>query len=378
MTVVLWTLAALLYVQLIWVRVNLKKLKEFTDINWDIVKLANVKLSILIPARNEAHNIEACLTSIAEQSSKMAMPIEILVLDDRSEDGTDAIVKQLAEKYSQVRLISGTEKPDGWAGKNYACHQLSQAATGNWLLFMDADVRLLPDQLFNIIAVASTHESGMLTGFPKQKMGTWVERWVVPMMTFTIAAHLPIQKVSGSQDPRFVAAHGGFILIHKSTYDTAGGHAAIQDQLVDDMQLAKAVKRAGHTVHLRNVTDVVEMRMYHNAKEVIKGYEKNIFAGLGRSSVLALLVSVLYAGLYVLPFACLFIYYGKMPIYTPALVAYAIAWWTRSSVDKVHQVPSGLSLWMPVSAAFLIFLTLLSWFKGVTRKGYTWKGRHYQ
>jgi hypothetical protein len=246
------------------------------------------------------------------------------------------------------------------------------------MLFMDADVRLIEDQFFNLLAVASTYENGMITGFPKQFLGTWMERWVVPMMTFTIGAHLPIQRVSNSADPRFVAAHGGFILIAKETYAAAGGHASIKDQLVDDMELAKAVKRAGHKVYLRNVTEVVEMRMYHNAKEVIQGYEKNIFAGLGRSSVLALSVMLAYTVLYVLPFACLFIFYGNIPVFTPALVAYGIAWWTRTSIDRVHQVPSGLSLWMPISAALLVVITSISWFKGVTRKGYTWKGRHYQ
>jgi glycosyltransferase involved in cell wall biosynthesis len=373
----LWIIAALLYLQYNWVRINLKALKNFDDINWETVQLNKVKLSILIPARNEERNIEDCIVAVADQASKMAIPIEILVLNDRSEDRTGAIVAEIAEKYPQVRLIEGAEKPEGWAGKNFACHQLTEQATGNWYLFLDADARVIEEQLFNIVAVASTYENGMITGFPKQFTKTWVERWVVPMMMFTIGTHLPISKVSGSSDPRFVAAHGGFILINKDTYSASGGHKGIQGALVDDMDLARAVKRAGHSVHLVNVTKQVEMRMYHGAKEVFQGYEKNLFAGLGRNSFLALGMMSVYTLLYVVPFLCLIVFKSETFIFLPALVAYALAVLTRGAIDRAHQVNSGLNLWMPVSALLLVIIAFISWYKGITKQGYTWKGRRY-
>lgn len=108
--------------------------------------------------------------------------------------------------------------------------------------------------------------------------GTWLERLVVPLMVFTIICHLPIPLVRGSRDPRFVAAHGGFILIHRDSYDSCGGHDAIRSELVDDMALARAVKRSGGTVALMDVTEQVFMRMYHNARQVWNGYRKNIYA----------------------------------------------------------------------------------------------------
>jgi glycosyltransferase involved in cell wall biosynthesis len=377
MFILLWIIVLILYLQFNWVRLNLKSWKNFDEINWERVKLDKVKLSILIPARNEAHNIEECITSIAEQSSKMAMPIEILVLDDQSTDGTGEIVAALTEKYTQLRLIKGKEKPAEWAGKNFACHQLTEAATGNWFLFLDADVRVIEGQLFNIIAVASTYEDGMLTGFPKQFTKTWMERWVVPMMTFTIGTHLPIAKVSGSQDPKFVAAHGGFILINKETYVASGGHQGIHHSLLDDMDLARAVKRAGHKVHLLNVTKQVEMRMYHGAKEVFQGYQKNLFNGLGRSSLLTFGMIVFYTLVYILPFVSLFLYKSDNTIFIPAMGAYLLAILTRNSIDRQQQVTSGLNLWIPVSAFFLVLIALTSWFKGISKQGYNWKGRHY-
>jgi cellulose synthase/poly-beta-1,6-N-acetylglucosamine synthase-like glycosyltransferase len=377
MIVVLWIVVVLLYLQYNWVRINLKSLKPFDAINWEHVKLDKVKLSILIPARNEERNIEDCVTAVAEQAANMAIPIEILVLNDCSEDHTGDIVKALMKKYPFVKEIEGKEKPVGWAGKNFACHQLTEAAHGNWYLFLDADARVMPDQLFNIIAVASTYENGLITGFPRQFTKTWMERWVVPMMMFTIGAHLPISKVANSKDPRFVAAHGGFMLIAKETYLASGGHRGIQSELVDDMELARAVKRAGHQVHLVNVTNQVEMHMYHSAKEVFQGYEKNLFHGMGRNAFLLFTMIFLYAAFYVMPFVGLFAFYTQINLFIPALIAYFIGFLTRSAVDGVHKVNSGLSLCMPVSAFFLIIIALISWFKGVTKKGYTWKGRRY-
>lgn len=255
-------------------------------------------LSVLIPARDEAGNISACLETVLACSTA-GRQTEIIVLDDRSADGTAELAA--AAGGSRTRVLAGAELPEGWAGKCHACAQLAEAAEGEWLLFLDADIRLQPQALEAALTSAAAQGSGLITGFPRQQTGSWLERLAVPLMVFTIICHLPIPLVRRSRDPRFAAAHGGFMLIHRDSYVRCGGHSAIRSQLVDDMALARAVKLAGDPVTLADITGHTEMRMYHNAPEVWKGYRKNIYAGLGRKPVLLLGVLLFYALLYIFP-----------------------------------------------------------------------------
>lgn len=132
--------------------------------------------------------------------------MEVRVLDDSSTDGTGAIAAAILGDRASV--LQGRELPEGWLGKSHACAQLAEAAEGDWLLFLDADVRLQPLALEAALSAAEAQAGGMVTGFPRQVTGSWLERLVVPLMVFTIICHLPVPLVRGSRDPRFVAAHG--------------------------------------------------------------------------------------------------------------------------------------------------------------------------
>jgi glycosyltransferase involved in cell wall biosynthesis len=273
MITVLQIISVVLLLQLlfaVWNAAQLPKLgagisREASEVHPVSAASAVRRLSVLIPARNEADNIADCLTSVLACSSS-GRKVEVRVLDDSSADGTGAIAAAILG--DRAAVLRGRELPEGWLGKSHACAQLAEAAEGDWLLFLDADVRLQPLALEAAFTAAEAQGGGMVTGFPRQVTGTWLERLVVPLMVFTIICHLPVPLVRGSRDPRFVAAHGGFILIHRDTYTRCGGHESIRGELVDDMALARAVKRAGEPVILADITGHASMRMYHNAREV--------------------------------------------------------------------------------------------------------------
>lgn len=334
------------------------------------------RLSVLIPARDEADNIASCLSSVLACGTGGA-DLEIIVLDDSSADGTGDLAA--AAGGDRVTVLRGRELPEGWLGKSHACAQLAEAAAGDWLLFLDADVRLQPQALQAALAAAEAQGGGLVTGFPRQITGTWLERLVVPLMVFTIICHLPVPLVRGSKDPRFVAAHGGFMLIHRDTYTRCGGHAAIRAVLVDDMALARAVKSAGEPVTLADITDHASMRMYHNAREVWNGYRKNIYAGTGRSPMLLLTMLVLYLSLYVLPPAAA-LYYGLAG--QPAAAALAAAAVLagiaiKRTSDAAGRQPALFCLLLPAGIICLALISLASWRGSRSRGGYEWKGRRY-
>lgn len=335
------------------------------------------RLSVLIPARDEADNIAECLTSVlacrtAEEE------VEIIILDDQSQDGTGSIAA--AAGGERVQVLRGRDLPEGWLGKCHACAQLAEAAAGEWLLFLDADIRLKPGALTAALAAAKFQGKGLITGFPRQLTGSWLERLIVPLMSFTIICHLPVPLVRSSRDPRFVAAHGGFMLIHRESYVRSKGHAGIRDQLVDDMALARAVKAAGEPVTLTDITGHADMRMYHNAREVWRGYRKNIYAGLGRRPWLLLAVLLFYNAVYVLPAVGIL---GSWITGEPVALLWSAAalcagFAVKRTADAAGKQPLWFCLLLPAAILCLTAISAASWRGSKSQEGYEWKGRHYR
>jgi len=403
MEIFLWTVAAALMLQLLFVLWNLSQMPALGGSGkgriWlegaDEASLAAAnqmqaiaprpRLSVLIPARNEADNIAACLQSVLADPS---LYMEVLLLDDRSTDDTAEAACLAAAGDSRFRVLPGTALPHGWLGKSHACQQLAEAARGEWWLFLDADARLEPGALADALDTALAQGKGLVTGFPKQETGTWMEKLIVPMMNFSIACHLPIRLVRQSPDPRFVAAHGAFLLISAESYWAMGGHASFKSHLVDDMQLAGAVKKAGLPVTLAYVCPQISMRMYHNAAGVWNGYKKNIFAGVGRSSLLLGIMLLFYTILYLVPPLLLIISLAAQLTYTYpegwladvlalSLLCYLIGVCLKRIIDKKSGQTWYLSFCLPASIFMLSAIALASWRASLSGKGYEWKGRRY-
>ncbi|MFD2612661.1 glycosyltransferase [Paenibacillus gansuensis] len=375
---VLWVISGLLAVQLAFVLWNTSQFprippgsKELPD-----AEGAPLRLSILIPARDEERNIEACLYSIVEQNTA-GLKYEVIVLNDRSSDGTGRLAENIASRYPQVRVLHGAEPPGGWTGKSYACHQLAEAAGGNWLFFMDADARLEPGAVAALLQFAEGQGNGVVTGFPRQETHSWMERLVVPMMMYTISCHLPVKLVRGTNDPRFAAAHGAALLLHRDTYGAVGGHAAIAGELVDDMALVRRAKLAGHPVTLAEMHPWVTMRMYRSGSEVWNGYKKNVFPGVGRNPFIMAGVLAWYGSLYVIPAVSMLLSWAAPHWLLPSVICCLLAMLTKLRSDRVNGLPWIYAPGIALSAGLLVSIGLDSWYSSGAGRGYTWKGRRY-
>ncbi|WP_182200606.1 glycosyltransferase [Paraliobacillus salinarum] len=328
------------------------------------------RLSVLIPARNEEANIEACLTSVLSQTQA---PYEVIVLNDHSTDNTAQMVEALAVKHKEIRLLEGDTLPSGWMGKSFACQQLADHAEGDWFLFLDADARLEPQAVESLLPFLEEQGEGIVSGFPRQLTRTWMEKLVVPMMLFVVLIHLPVYLVRKSKRPMFAAAHGAFIAVNKKSYYRIGGHASIRESLLDDMQLMKRMKQFHFSASLIKVDQLVSMRMYNNWKQVWLGYQKNIFEGLARNSLLFIFVMSYYSFLYILPLVLFFM--GANLWYV--LLWYSMVVLTKAIIDKVNGVSLIYSLFLPLSVLIVMMISIDSYIRSFRKVGYQWKGRRY-
>jgi chlorobactene glucosyltransferase len=256
-------------------------------------------VSILIPARSEAGVIAR---TVEQALAQTFTNFELLVLDDDSSDGTGVLAKQAAGGDERFRLLHGEALPNRWLGKNWACHQLTQVARGDLLLFLDADVHLQPEALESLVGMFTREKAGLLTVWPTQITSNWGERLVVPLMGFAILGYLPVLPVHYTSWPVFAAANGQCLLFTRQAYQRVGGHAAVRENVVDDVALARRVKRAGLRMRMVDGNRLVSCRMYPGGwPEVRDGFAKNLLAGHG-NSILFLLVSTIFHWLvFILP-----------------------------------------------------------------------------
>ena len=237
-------------------------------------------VSVLVPARNEERTIGRTLDSLAAQDYEQ---LEILVLDDGSEDGTAAEVERRTGPGSRIRLLRGQPLPEGWTGKNFACHQLAEQARGDLLLFVDADTLHAPHSVRSGVADLQRTSSGLLTAIPRQRMEGFWERVVIPLLHYVTFCFLPVPLVSLVREPRLAMANGQYMLWRRDVYRELGGHAAVRSALVEDVWLARRVKAAGHTLTIRYGGEAVSCRMYTSLGGIWEGFSKNLFAGFGYS-----------------------------------------------------------------------------------------------
>ncbi len=255
-------------------------------------------ISVLVPARNEAGVIGPTVTRLLAQRYPN---FEIILLDDNSTDGTAAIARQAAGADPRLRVLNGQPLPAGWLGKNWACHQLAQAAAGDWLIFADADVRWSTPALSALLAQAQTSRADLLTVWPTQQTVTWGERLVVPLMAFAILGYLPLPLVHHSPFAAFAAANGQCLAFRRETYAQIGGHEPVRDNVLEDVTLARRVKAARLRLRMADGAGLIACRMYPGWTSVLTGYAKNILAGYGNSVALLLLAGLFHWLLFVLP-----------------------------------------------------------------------------
>ena len=328
------------------------------------IKHYQEKVSILIPARNEAENILQLLQSIKEQDY---INYEVIVLDDGSSDNTFELVTQFSEKNTQFKIFKGLELAEGWLGKNYACHQLSEMATGKFLLFVDADEVIKRGLINSLILRVERNGLSLLSIFTNQIMISYGEKLTVPLMHFILLNLLPLRLVRFSKNPAFSAASGQCMFFDAENYHKNHWHKRVKNRVVEDVEIMKLVKQAEYKTEALLANSLIYCRMYKNLAESIDGFSKNLLAGFGNNIIILLLYQLLVVSWPILLFVNYDVHLLVLPLTLIVLSRMMISFLSGQNVL--------LNLVLhPVQMLLFLFISVKSISNHLQKKG-TWKGR---
>ncbi len=261
-------------------------------------------ISVLIPARNEEGNISNCLQSLTEQNYPK---LEILVLDDNSEDNTFCEAASFSEKDSRIKIIKGVPLPEGFTGKNWACHQLSQSASGGYLLFIDADVILEKNSILSAFNEVKRLNLGLLSVFPTQKISSAGEWLIVPLMNWLLLTFLPLYFIYSNKSHLLAAANGQFMFFRRYAYDSTGGHFALKSSITEDIAFARLLKQNNFPVKTYLGGEQIFCRMYSGFKTSFEGFTKNFFPGSALGPFIFLILITFLTFCFTVPVLLVFI-----------------------------------------------------------------------
>lgn len=330
-------------------------------------------VSLLVPARDEERNLERLLPSLAAQDYPC---LEIIVLDDHSSDRTASVIASFAARDSRFRALEGSTLPAGWLGKNWACHQLAQAARGDILVFTDADTTWRPDGVRLIVQAMTRTGADALSAWPQHPTTGWFSGLVQPVQQWSLLAFLPMTLVPVRAFPVAVAAIGQLLAFRRRAYDLIGGHGAVRAIVIEDMALARNVKRAGLSFQLMNAVGTVSCRMYSGAREVWDGFAKNVYPGAGATpaSMLGLIgvVWLVVLGPWVWSISSL----ASGARMLEPVIAVILSLIPRILSDWRYGYRPGWSALHPLSVLSWTLIALESWRRYASGNVH-WKGRRY-
>lgn len=330
-------------------------------------------VSVLIPARNEEDGIaEAVHAALASTG----VSVEVIVLDDHSDDRTAEIVQAIARSDSRVSLVSGPTLPSGWCGKQHACHVLARHASFDLLCFVDADVRLAPDALLRMSAHMHESRTDLLSGFPRQITLTFMERLLIPLIHFVLLGYLPLDGERRTRMAAFAAGCGQLMMVRRGSYEAAGGHGAIGESLHDGIRLPKLFRSRGLRTHLFNATDLASCRMYRNAGEVWNGLRKNATEGMAAPGRIGPFTFLLLMG-QVAPFILLSIAAIRGDDPTPLALACGMVLIVRLIACLGFHQPLMGAVLHPLGILLLLAIQWQALLDKLRGRGPAWRGRSY-
>lgn len=302
------------------------------------------QVTICIPARNESNSIERCVRSAIDQQYPNH---QVLVLDDGSTDGTSEILDPLENKYPGLLTVyEGKPKPNDWLGKSWACHQLSEQATGDVLIFIDADTWLEPEATAKVVRTMGSDVVDLITLWPMQKFRTFWEKTVIPLVYFALLTLLPARYVyqppkwlpgflKRKAAPLFAAANGQFMAFKKKSYRAIGGHHSVKNEVVEDVELAKNIKKSGFRMKMYHGKNAVSCRMYESGTELWEGFRKNFFAGFNHNPILFIGMGLLHIITFLIPIMSfpLLLLWGSTKLTILAFAAIFIMYIQRFAID---------------------------------------------
>jgi chlorobactene glucosyltransferase len=337
---------------------------------------------VIIPARDERRNIEACLQSVLSTTYPR---LEVIVVNDHSTDDTGAIARAVAAVDARVHVIDDPDLPQGWLGKQWACENGAAAARGALLLFADADTRHTPTLLARSVNAVATERADLFTLAGRQEMhGAW-ERLVQPHVFAMLAARYgSSERVTHARRPLDVIANGQFIMIPTATYHARGGHARVRDMAAEDLALAQQYKAAGLRVVLMMAVDHLSTRMYASLAELVAGWGKNVFSA-GRTTMpggamgrllFPFLLLLTPAAWVAPPLALCLSLAGVLSaawlLWSVVCVAAALLFWV--GVYSYMRQHAAWALLYPVGAAVMLYIAAGAITRG---RRIEWKGRAY-
>ena len=335
-------------------------------------------VSVIIPARDEAVNIEACVRSAVATDYQA---VEVIVVDDRSTDGTPEIVERLAdgpESRGRARLVRGAELPAGWFGKQWALVQGYRAARGALLLFMDADTWQHAELLPRAVRALEVERVDLLSALSRQEMVSFWERLVQPHVFFALAARVgDLRRVNRTRVEWDAVASGQFILTTRAAYEAVGTHEAVRNSVVDDMALAQTFTRHHLDIFLTHAEEYMGTRMYRSLAGILEGWTKNLATGVPLAFPPILLLRRLAPYLMWLP---AFVWIAPPVLWALfgwpwAALATVISLLIWLMVYRVSGAPLHYAVLFPLGAATVAYIMIRSALRGSRR--IEWRGRSY-
>lgn len=371
MTVLSWLSAALAALPLLVALANLRQFQRPRA-----AAFAGTRVSILIPARNEAATIEAAVRGALASTG---VQVEVLVLDDDSSDGTAEIVARLAAADDRVRLLKAPPLAPGWAGKQRACHLLSQQARFEVLMFADADVQFAPEAASRAArCLLAKSDLGMVSGFPCELTLSWAERLVIPWIHVLLLGYLPMGRMRSSTSPAYAAACGQWVVARAHAYRQVGGHAAAPASRHDGTSLPRSFRAGGWRTDVFDGSRLAQCRMYTDLPTVWHGFAKSAGEGLATPAALPVWTMLIGVG-HVLPplFLATGLALGRPAVAIAGGIGLAANWVLRFLLC-VRFGQSWLGAWLhPVGAVFVLAIQWVALLGHLRGRPSEWRGRRY-
>ncbi|MEO3769368.1 glycosyltransferase family 2 protein [Micromonospora sp. B9E7] len=333
-------------------------------------------VAVLLPLRDEATRVTPCLRALLAQRGVPGL--RVVVLDDGSTDGTADVVRAVAGDDPRVTLLTGVAPPPGWLGKPHACWQLATRADpdATALVFVDADVVLAPHAVAAAVAELRAARATLLSPYPRIVVATTADRLVQPLLQWLWLTFLPLRAMERSSRPSLAAAGGQFLVLDRAGYTAAGGHAAVADKILEDVELARAVKRAGGRIALADGSRLASCRMYDDWPQLRDGYSKSLWASFGHPGAAAAVV----ASLLLLYTAPPLIALAGVAAGAPGVAAVGLAGYLLGVAGRVLTARATGGRWWPDALAHPVSVVVLGWltlrsYHLRKRRRLTWRGR---
>lgn len=328
-------------------------------------------VSVIVAARDEEADLAPTLDDLLAQDYR---PLEVLVVEGGSRDGTRAVAQARAPA---VRLVDEPPLPAGWVGKNWACAVGARAATGSWLLFLDADVRLRPTAVRTVLEWARSEGSALTTIAPRVEMRSFWERTILPFYVQMVLTYFRAPRVN-RDGSRTAMANGQFWLVPRAEYDALGGHEAVREFVLEDVAIARRFRAAGRRLRIAWAPELASTRMYRDRHEMFEGILKNIhgteFSAGRQVGFLVALVALFWLPLGILPWG---LATGSPLLAVLGAVLYVALFGKHAVLARAVGAPARYGLLFPVAVGFYVVAVLTSLVRGLRHGTVSWKGRSY-